>query len=83
MIRVGVAGAAGRMGEAVCAAVAQADDMSLAGRADPALGTNLVEILSGCDVVVDFSVAEVTRRAVPWLLELRSDRPGRVVSYGV
>jgi 4-hydroxy-tetrahydrodipicolinate reductase len=55
MIRVGVAGAAGRMGEAVCAAVAQAQDMSLAGRADPALGTDLGEILSGCDVVVDFT----------------------------
>jgi 4-hydroxy-tetrahydrodipicolinate reductase len=55
MIRVGVAGAAGRMGEAVCAAVAQADDMSLVGRADPALGTDLAEILSGCDVVVDFT----------------------------
>jgi 4-hydroxy-tetrahydrodipicolinate reductase len=43
------------MGEAVCAAVAQADDMSLVGRADPALGTDLAEILSGCDVVVDFT----------------------------
>jgi 4-hydroxy-tetrahydrodipicolinate reductase len=54
-LRVGVAGAAGRMGEAVCAAVEGAEDMTLAGRADPALGTTLAEILAGCDVVVDFT----------------------------
>ena len=55
MIRVGVAGAAGRMGQAVCAAVEGADDMVLAGRADPALGTSLEEILGDVDVVVDFT----------------------------
>ena len=38
-IRVAVAGAAGRMGQTVCAAVEGADDMELTGRADPALGT--------------------------------------------
>jgi 4-hydroxy-tetrahydrodipicolinate reductase len=54
-IRVGVAGAAGRMGEAVCTAVEGADDMVLAGRADPALGTALDEILGDVDVVVDFT----------------------------
>ena len=41
MIRVAVAGAAGRMGQAVCAAVEGAEDMELTGRADPALGTAL------------------------------------------
>jgi 4-hydroxy-tetrahydrodipicolinate reductase len=55
VIRVGVAGAAGRMGQAVCAAVEGADDMTLAGRADPALGVELHEILGDCDVVVDFT----------------------------
>ena len=35
--RVAVAGAAGRMGQAVCAAVEGADDLELVGRADPAL----------------------------------------------
>ena len=45
MIRVAVAGAAGRMGEAVCAAVAGAEDMELVGRADPLLGTTLEEVL--------------------------------------
>jgi 4-hydroxy-tetrahydrodipicolinate reductase len=54
-IRVGVAGAAGRMGEAVCAAVEGAGDLVLAGRADPALGTGLDEILGDVDVVVDFT----------------------------
>jgi 4-hydroxy-tetrahydrodipicolinate reductase len=58
VIRVAVAGAAGRMGEAVCAAVTDAADMDLVGRADPALGTTLEEVLTGTeppDVVVDFT----------------------------
>jgi 4-hydroxy-tetrahydrodipicolinate reductase len=54
-IRVGVAGAAGRMGATVCAAVEAAADMTLCGRADPALGIALEEILGDCDVVVDFT----------------------------
>ena len=54
-IRVAVAGAAGRMGEAVCAAVDGADDLELSGRADPALGVELASVLDGCDVVVDFT----------------------------
>jgi len=58
MIRVGVAGAAGRMGQTVCAAVEGADDMVLAGRADPALGTALADILGDVDVVVDFTVPD-------------------------
>ena len=58
MIRVGVAGAAGRMGRTVCAAVEGADDMVLAGRADPALDTALADILGDVDVVVDFTVPD-------------------------
>jgi 4-hydroxy-tetrahydrodipicolinate reductase len=54
-IRVGVAGAAGRVGQAICAGVEAADDLVLAGRADPALGTPLSAILGDCDVVVDFT----------------------------
>jgi 4-hydroxy-tetrahydrodipicolinate reductase len=57
-IRVGVAGAAGRMGQTVCEAVEGADDMVLAGRADPALGVDLADILGDCDVVVDFTQPE-------------------------
>ncbi len=55
MIRVAVAGAAGRMGEAVCTAVEGAEDMQLIGRADPLLGTTLAEVLPNADVVVDFT----------------------------
>ena len=55
MIRVAVAGAAGRMGQAVVAAVDGADDMRLTGRADPALGTSLADVLGDADVVVDFT----------------------------
>jgi 4-hydroxy-tetrahydrodipicolinate reductase len=53
--RVGVAGAAGRMGQTVCTAVEGADDMVLAGRADPALDVALADILGDVDVVVDFT----------------------------
>ena len=55
MIRVAVAGAAGKMGATVCDAVLGADDMELTGRADPALGTTLAEVLPDADVVVDFT----------------------------
>ncbi len=54
-IRVAVAGAAGRMGQAVCAAVEGAEDMTLSGRADPALGVSLADVLADADVVVDFT----------------------------
>jgi 4-hydroxy-tetrahydrodipicolinate reductase len=55
VIRVAVAGAAGRMGQAVVAAVEGAEDMVLTGRADPALGTTLADVLGDADVVVDFT----------------------------
>jgi 4-hydroxy-tetrahydrodipicolinate reductase len=56
-IKVAVAGAAGRMGQTVCAAVEGADDMELVARADPALDTSLAEALrAGPDVLVDFTV---------------------------
>jgi 4-hydroxy-tetrahydrodipicolinate reductase len=55
MIRVAVAGAAGRMGQAVCTAVESAPDMELVGRADPLLGTTLQEVLPVAEVVVDFT----------------------------
>ena len=58
MIRVGVAGAAGRVGATVCEAVESADDMELTGRADPQLGVALADILGDCDVVVDFTTPD-------------------------
>jgi 4-hydroxy-tetrahydrodipicolinate reductase len=55
MIRVAVAGAAGRMGQMVCDTVSGADDMTLTGRADPVLGTSVSDMLGGADVLVDFT----------------------------
>jgi 4-hydroxy-tetrahydrodipicolinate reductase len=55
VIRVGVAGAAGRMGATVCEAVLGADDMELIGRADPLLDTTLEQILGEAEVIVDFT----------------------------
>ena len=55
MIRVAVAGAAGRMGRTVCDAVEGADDLVLAGQADPVLGTIVSDVLSEADVLVDFT----------------------------
>jgi 4-hydroxy-tetrahydrodipicolinate reductase len=57
VIAVAVAGAAGRMGETVCAAVEGATDMELVGRADPLLQISLEQVLSESkpEVVVDFT----------------------------
>src|SRR3954449_10700245 len=55
MIRVAVAGAAGRMGRMVCEAVSGADDLSLTGQADPVLGVSVSEVLNDADVLVDFT----------------------------
>ncbi len=57
MIAVAVAGAGGRMGQAVCSAVDGAEDMELVARADPALGTTVADALSASpDVLVDFTI---------------------------
>jgi 4-hydroxy-tetrahydrodipicolinate reductase len=57
-IRVLVSGAAGRMGETVCEAVEGAEDMELAGRADPALGSSVSDLFDRADAMVDFSTPE-------------------------
>jgi len=56
MIKVAVSGAAGRMGATVVNAVESADDLTLGGKADPALRMPLADVLEDADVVVDFSV---------------------------
>ena len=58
MIRVAVSGAAGRMGATTCAAVEDAEGVELAGRADPSLGTELADVLSEADVIVDFTTPD-------------------------
>jgi 4-hydroxy-tetrahydrodipicolinate reductase len=63
VIKVAVAGAAGRMGQTVCAAVQGADDMELVARADPALGSTVGEVLAARpEVLVDFTTPKT---AVP------------------
>ena len=58
MINVAVSGAAGRMGQTVCAAVEGAEDMALVGRVDPLLDVALPDVLGDADVVVDFSTPD-------------------------
>jgi 4-hydroxy-tetrahydrodipicolinate reductase len=58
MIRVAVAGAAGKMGETTCAAVEGAEDMELTGRADPALDTAVADVLEAADVLIDFTTPD-------------------------
>ena len=69
MIRVAVAGAAGRMGQAVCEAVEGAEDTILAGKADPSLGVELADVLDDADVVVDFTVPDTALGNVRACLE--------------
>ncbi len=59
MIKVAVAGAAGRMGQTVCHAVQRAPDMELIARADPLLGCTVADALeSQPSVLVDFTVPD-------------------------
>jgi len=46
------------MGETACEAIDAADDMELAGRADPSLDAPLEDVLDGTDVVVDFTTPD-------------------------
>ena len=71
-LRVAVAGAGGRMGQAVCAAVEGADDLELTGRADPSLGVALEDVLDDADVVVDFTVPDQAVGNVRVCLERRT-----------
>jgi 4-hydroxy-tetrahydrodipicolinate reductase len=58
VINVAVSGAAGRMGQAVVAAVEGADDLALVGKADPQLDRSLQDVLGDADVVVDFTTPD-------------------------
>ncbi len=46
------------MGQTVCKAVEGAEDMELAGRADPSLDAPLSDAIDGADVVVDFTTPD-------------------------
>jgi 4-hydroxy-tetrahydrodipicolinate reductase len=59
VIKVAVAGAAGRMGQTVCNAVEGASDMELVARADPRLGCSVADALGARpSVLVDFTVPD-------------------------
>ncbi|MEO6653154.1 MAG: 4-hydroxy-tetrahydrodipicolinate reductase, partial [Ilumatobacteraceae bacterium] len=74
-MRVGVNGAAGRMGSTVCAAVEAADGLELAAAVDVgrSVGDRTVHSElrafadAACDVVVDFTVVDAARVTLPWL----------------
>ena len=77
-MRIGVSGAAGRMGRTVCAAVAADPDLVLAAGVDPHGVGDVVEGITvsehlqafsdaRCDVVVDFTVAVAARDTLAWL----------------
>jgi 4-hydroxy-tetrahydrodipicolinate reductase len=77
-IRVGVNGAGGRMGSTVCAAVAADEELTLVAAVDPsAAGATCCDVTiapelrafadAGCEVVVDFTVADAVRVTLPWL----------------
>jgi len=66
MTRVGVVGAAGRMGREVCRAVEADPDLELVARLD--LGDDLGELVGArCEVAVDFTIAEAARETVAFL----------------
>jgi 4-hydroxy-tetrahydrodipicolinate reductase len=81
VIRVGVVGAAGRMGATVCAAVAADKDLELVAAVDTAVGAAGAATAQGvkisrelkaladakAEVVVDFTVASAARVTLPWL----------------
>ena len=73
-IRVGVLGAAGRMGRAVCAAVAADPGLELVARVDPAGGEGIATSLealveAGAEVAVDFTRPDSVFANVSFCLE--------------
>ena len=68
MIKVGVLGSRGRMGQTVCEAVQAADDLELAATVDVGDGR---DPLTGCDVVVDFTQPAAVMENLRWCIEHR------------
>jgi 4-hydroxy-tetrahydrodipicolinate reductase len=66
MIKVGVLGARGRMGQQVCATVEGEPDLELDAQVDQ--GDSL-DALTGCDVVVDFTHPGVVMENLRWCAE--------------
>ena len=79
-MRIGVSGAAGRMGRTVCAAVAADPDLVFVAAVDQfGVGEAIEDVVvsdspdafveASCDVVVDFTVADASRALLPVLAE--------------
>ena len=67
MIKVGVSGAAGRMGTMACGAIEKVDDMELAARYSPGRGFDHPGVMAGCDVVLELTRPDVVMaNAVLW-----------------
>jgi 4-hydroxy-tetrahydrodipicolinate reductase len=76
--KVGVVGAGGRMGRAICACIAAEPDFTLVAAVDPhaagqviagvTVAADLNELADrGAEIVIDFTVADAARVTVPWL----------------
>jgi 4-hydroxy-tetrahydrodipicolinate reductase len=63
MIRLGIVGAAGRMGRMIAEVVGEEPELELVARLDQ--GDALETAIGGCEVVIDFSAPEATLRLVP------------------
>ncbi|HEX2028556.1 MAG TPA: 4-hydroxy-tetrahydrodipicolinate reductase [Nitriliruptorales bacterium] len=68
MTRVGVVGAAGRMGQAVCQAVSRAADLELVARVGSGDALDVLRA-AGAQVAVDFTAPEAVADHVAWMLE--------------
>jgi 4-hydroxy-tetrahydrodipicolinate reductase len=68
VIRVAVVGAAGRMGQAVCRAVAEDADCELVAQVDYEDSLELV-LDAGADVAVEFTTPDTVKANASWLLE--------------
>jgi 4-hydroxy-tetrahydrodipicolinate reductase len=66
MIKVGVLGARGRMGRAVCETIEEAPDAELAAQVDQ---DDSLDALLGCDVVVDFTHVAAVMKNLRWCIE--------------
>jgi 4-hydroxy-tetrahydrodipicolinate reductase len=66
MVRVGVLGARGRMGREVVRVVAEAPDLEVGAEVDQG---DKLDVLTGCDVVVDFTHPGVVMENLRWCVE--------------
>ncbi|HEY7704330.1 MAG TPA: 4-hydroxy-tetrahydrodipicolinate reductase [Acidimicrobiia bacterium] len=59
MTKVGVSGAAGRMGTLACAAIEEAEGLELAARYSPGRGFDDPGVMAGCDVILELTRPDV------------------------